>query len=143
MCLWVGGTPLGDIDEPACMLNVTEGHLQSLLQRLDALDDPAVRSLTDREAFDFLDRAIYLDDARSIEQIAADSARFFKFDLLTNGGESFDRTKSFLVANGESLRILFEDQQRGFASARVARADFVLAVRGFLAWLTNEGKNAG
>jgi hypothetical protein len=143
MCLWVGGNPLGDISEPACMLNVTEGHLQSLLHRLDALDDPAVGLLSDRDAFEFLDRALYRDDARSAEDIAADAARFFKFDLLTNGGESFDRTKSFIVGDGERLRVLFEDHERGFVSARVGRASFTLTVRGFLAWVSDEGKNAG
>ena len=143
MCLWVGGNRLGDIDEPACMLNVTEVYLQGLLHRVESLDDPALRSLDDREAFEFLDRALYLDDARSNEQIAKDAERFSKFGLLTNGGESFDRTKSFIIGEADRLRVLFENDERGFSSARVGRAAFVLTVRGFLAWLVDEGKNAG
>jgi hypothetical protein len=143
MCIWVAGQPLGDINETSCMLNVTEGHLQHLLERLDSLDEPTLRSLGDREAFDFLDRALYLDDARTDEQIAEDSRRFGKFDLLTNGGESFDCTKSFVIGERDRLRILFEDEQRGFASARIGRATVILTVRGFLSWVAGERKNAG
>ena len=125
------------------MLNVTEGHLQDLLNRFDSLDDPVLGRLPDREAFEFLDRALYADDARSNEEVARDAERFFKFDLLTNGGESFDRTKSFIVGDGDRVRLLFVDEYSGFASARVGRAAFLLTVKGFLAWIADEGKNAG
>src|SRR5690349_13219916 len=93
MCVWIEGKRLGDIDEPACMLNVTAVFLQGLLHRLNSLNDSALRDLNDREAFDLLNCAVYLDDGRSDEQVAIDAQRFSKFDLLTNGGESFDGTK--------------------------------------------------
>ena len=143
MCVWAQGHRLGDIDEPACMLNVTEGHLQSLLLRLDSLDDSALRGLDDRDAFVLLDRAIYAGDERSTEEVTHDAERFFKFDFLTNGGESFDRTKSFSVANGDRLRILFTNEKDEFVSAQVGRASFMLTVRGFLAWVAEEGGRAG
>lgn len=143
MCVWAGGNRLGDIEEPACMLNVTEGHLQELLQHLDSLDDPALRNLDDRKAFEFLDRALYLDDARSDEQVAKAAERYWKFDFLTNCGESFDRTKSFIIGEANSLRILFEEDRQRFISAHVGRATFVFTVQGFLAWIASEGKNAG
>src|SRR5688572_1587829 len=143
MCLWLDGRAVGDINEPACMLNVTEVHLQKVLDRIEALTDPALRNLSDREAFEFLDRALYLDDARSSEQVAADANRFFKFDLLTNGGESFDRTKSFIIGSADRVRVLFDDAKRGFVSADIGRASFTLTVRGFLAWIAGEAKNAG
>ena len=144
MCLWLGGKRVGDIDEPACMLNVTGKHLRALLPHIDELDDPALQQLGDADAFAFLNRALYLDDSRSSEQIAADFKRFFKFDLLTNGGESFDRTKSFILRDGDEVRILFEDEQHGgFVFARVERERFALVVRGFLDWLAEEGEKAG
>jgi hypothetical protein len=40
MCIRANGKILGDYDEPACMLNVTAGHLSSVLGRIDALDEP-------------------------------------------------------------------------------------------------------
>src|SRR5215510_1588035 len=96
MCVWASGWQLGDISEPACMLNVAEGHLSRVVARIDSLDDPVLRQLNDRDAFDFLDRTLYVDDDRSGEQVARDAERFFKFDFLTNGGGSFDETKSFI-----------------------------------------------
>ncbi|MDO8330678.1 MAG: Imm42 family immunity protein [Fluviicoccus sp.] len=143
MCVWAAGQVLGDISEPACMLNVTEGHLQSLLARMEALDEPLLSALGAREAFDFLDRALYLDDDRSNEQVTSDAERFFKFDFLTNGGESFDRTKSFIHRRDSQLRILFVDDEGGFNSVLVGLSAFTLATKGFLAWVSAEGDNAG
>jgi len=142
MCVWAGGHCLGDITEPGCMLNVTEGKLQSLLKRMDSLEDPALCDRADRDAFEFLDHALYLDNGQSFEQVQADSCRFRKFDFLTNGGESFDRTKSFVIADGDRVRLLFKDDRRGFASAHIDRDIFVRTIQGFLAWVAEEGKNA-
>jgi hypothetical protein len=125
------------------MLNVTEGHLQSLLLRLDSLYDPSLRGLGDRDAFTLLDRAIYADDERSTVEVTQDAERFSKFDFLTNGGESFDRTKSFIVADGDRLRILFTNEKDEFVSAQVGRASFMLTMRGFLAWVAGEGGRTG
>jgi hypothetical protein len=138
MCIWAGGHRLGDINEPACMLNMTEGHLQALLKHIDSLEDPALCDRDGRGAFEFLDHALYLDDQRPDDQVAADAQRFFKFDFLTNGGESFDRTKSFIIAHGDDLRILWKDDKNGFAPARVPRATFVLTARGFLNWMEEQ-----
>lgn len=143
MCIWAGGHALGDINEPACMLNVTEGFLERFLQRIGSLRDPALSELSDRDAFDFLNRALYLDDDRSDEQISIDARRFSKFDFLTNGGESFDCSKSFVTEEDGYLRVLFEDDTEGFASARVPCDAFESAIRGFLAWVAKEGANAG
>jgi len=143
MCLWVAGNRLGDIDCPACILNVTEAHLQALLHRLDTLDDPEVCKLGDRAAFDFLDQRLYGDDERSIEQIRADAERFRKFDLLTNGGESFDRAKSFIIGDADGLRIVFQDNPPGCMSARIDRSGFIATIRDFLAWVAEGGKDVG
>jgi hypothetical protein len=143
MCIWAGGHRLGDIDEPACMLNVTEVRFQSLMQRMNSLDDAVLRELSDRDAFEFLNRALYLDEERSDEQVTIDTERFWKFDFLTNGGESFDCTKSFIVGDADHLRILFESDRDGFASASVPRAAFTRVVQDFLTWMAAQGERAG
>jgi hypothetical protein len=142
MCVWLGGESLGDITEPSCMLNVTEGHLSDLLNRLHSLDDPAIRSLGDRDAYNLLNRLLYEDDDRSDEQVSLDAERFAKFDFLTNGGESFDRSKSFILNSGDQFLVLFNDAKTGFASGRVPRSEFKLVVKGFLGWVSNEGTKA-
>lgn len=71
---------------------------------------PALDGLDPDEAFRRLDNALYLDTGQSTEQVAEDARRFFRFDFLTNGGESFDHTKSFLVNLGDSVRLIFRDE---------------------------------
>jgi hypothetical protein len=143
MRLWVHGLEVGNFDEPACMLNVTAGHLQSALERLPTLEEPTFARLSGVEVFRLLDAALYADDQRSPGQVAADALRYRKFDFLTGGGESFDRTKAFIWLCEGDVCILAEEL-RGIVSARVAASEFTLAVDAFLAWLDTEGrKHAG
>jgi hypothetical protein len=143
MCVWADGQRLGDIEEPACMLNVTAFHLSGVVERLPSLEEPAFASLSDTELFELLDRALYEDDDRTLEEVEADAAKFFKFEFLTNGGESFDRSKAFIAGSNGELRLLFKEPLRGLASARVSATGFASTVAAFLAWVQSEGKNAG
>jgi hypothetical protein len=141
MCVWVQGVELGNIREPSCMLNVTEGHIDDCLGQLDKLHDSAVDDLPDVEAFRFLDAALYLDDDRTDQQIHADAIRFSKFDFLTNWGESFDGVKAFLLKKGDRFRILFRlssDDTPG--SVEVTRESLVSAILAFQRWMTDEKK---
>ncbi len=143
MCVWARGQRLGDLEEPACMLNVTANHLSGVVKRLPSLHEPAFASLSDTELFELLDRALYEDDDRTSEEVAADAAKFFKFDFLTNGGESFDRSKSFIAASNGELRLLFKDSPKGLVSARVSVTEFANTVAAFVAWVQSEGENGG
>lgn len=142
MCVFAEGWVLGDINEPACMLNVTEGHLSGVVRRLSSLDDKSLAGLSDREAFDRLNRAVYLDDGRSGHEVQQDAECYFRFDFLTNGGESFDGTKSFIVLSGGYVRVLFTDNTGEFRSAHVPIKTFSQVVSGFFAWIESEGRNA-
>jgi hypothetical protein len=55
MAIWVNGTCLGDFEEPARMLNVTEGRLEDLIKRLPSLRDEKLNGLSDLEVFAYLD----------------------------------------------------------------------------------------
>jgi hypothetical protein len=143
MCIWSSGHRMGDLEEPACMLNVTEGHLQAVLARLDSLHDPSLHGLNPDEAFRRLDDALYHGTGRSTEQVVEDAKRFFRFDFLTNGGESFDRTKSFLVNVGDSVRLIFRDEADSLHSGDIPRGVFTDVIEEFLAWISDEGAKAG
>ena len=132
---------LGDITEPGCMLNVTVGHLEDLLRNIDNLDEAEFYDLADAELFKRLDHLLYGDDERSNSQIIEDAAKYSKFDFLTNGGESFDHTKSFLVARGQQLRLVFKDCDGALFSAHFSCAEFESAVKAFVAWVAHEGEN--
>lgn len=142
MCIHACGVVLGDINEPDCMLNVAASHLSDVVRRLSALDDAVLAARDDREAFDFLNRALYIDDERTDQEIQRDSEQYFKFDFLTNGGESFDRTKSFITKHGEVVRLLFIDDADTFHVAQVPHIEFRDRVIDFLSWVEKEGINA-
>lgn len=143
MCLLAGPNVLGNFDEPACMLDVTANHLLGVLNRLPDLDEPAFYALNDEQLFCFLDRVLYEDDSRTNEQVRADAETYFKFDFLNNGGESFDRSKSFIACYGEKVRVLFTEGVGGVRSIHVEKSSFVQVINSFLCWLVSESKNAG
>ncbi|MCA9678819.1 MAG: hypothetical protein KC464_27570 [Myxococcales bacterium] len=89
--------------------------------------------------FDLLDQKLYGEDARSDEEVRRDVQRFARFAFLTNGGESFDRSKSFLVrrTSAEAL-IVFVDDRTGFHAGTVDWMVFEERVRAFLRWLESQ-----
>jgi hypothetical protein len=141
MCLRFDGNVLGDLNEPACMLNVTAGHLEDVLCEIDALDEPELFALTDSELWERLDKALYRGDTRTNAEIAADSRKYSKFNFLTNGGESFDRSKSFIVASDSNVRILFmsDDANCSLVGKTINLYVFVEALQSFLKWIEAEG----
>ena len=135
MCLWVGGEMLGDLAEPSCMLGVTAGFFDSILGRISDLSSQEFSGLSDFDVYSKLDAAIYADDARTTAQVAADSKKYFKFDFLTNGGESFDNSKSFIVVDGGFVRVLFYSfSVDRFFSHSVSIFEFKTCINQFLAW---------
>lgn len=138
MCMWACGVELGNLSEPVCMLNVTEGSFQDCLRQLDDLHDEAVDHLSDEAAFLFLDGALYLDDDRTNHQIHADALRFSKFNFLINWGESFDGIKAFLLKSGDHFRILYRLSCNTLGCAEVTREGLVHALRAFLEWMAVE-----
>ena len=141
MAILMNGGRLGDIAEPDCMLNVTVGHLEEVLRNIDNLDETEFYELADAELFELLDCALYGNDDRSSMEVTADAVKYRKFDFLTNDGESFDNTKSFLVARGQLFRLIFRDYDGALLSAHFSRAEFESVVVAFITWLAHEREN--
>lgn len=121
------------------MLNVTASHLQTILKRLQQMDSVAFRGQSDALVWDIIDRALYLDDDRSAEEVVTDSACYSQYDFLTNGGESFDNSKSFIVRDGDRVRLLFKNDNYALESMNVDVEEFSAVVRSFLAWIDKGG----
>ncbi|HVL13681.1 MAG TPA: hypothetical protein VM529_14025 [Gemmata sp.] len=138
MCAWCRGVELGDLSEPDCMLNVTEGCFQDCLGQLDSLRDPAVDSLPDGAAFRRLEAAIYGDDDRTTQEVYADAVRFRKFEFLTSWGQSFDRVSAFLHDAGDEFRVLYRLRCGTQGSARVTREQVERPLLAFLEWMAIE-----
>lgn len=139
MCLRFDSDALGDLDEPTCMLDETAAHLEDVLNRLGALEVPELFALTDSELWEQLDTALYRDDNRTDVEVAADAQWYWRFNFLTNGGESFDKSKSFIVVSQSQIRVVFDDADRPLVGKTVDRRVFVEALQSFLAWVEVEG----
>lgn len=140
MCIRSNEKVLGDFDEPACMLNVTAAHLEAVIRSLPELETDMFVAKDDLSVWQRIDKALYLDDDRSSEEIAADANLFFKFDFLTNGGESFDDSKSFVLREGSRVRILFVQGNAALSCISVHIYLFEETVREFLEWISTGGK---
>jgi hypothetical protein len=126
---------LGDLHEPACMLDVTNGVFEDVLERITELYSKELSGLGDLEAYNYLDHKLYGDDDRTSAEVYKDSDKYFKFDFLTNGGESFDNSKSFIVAEGFFLRILFYNYDKNkFIGYKVSKLEFTNTITKFTTW---------
>lgn len=141
MCLRFADDVLGNLNEPACLLNVTARHFEDALTSLAEHDEPELFALNDEQLWERLDSALYGDDERTVEQIVADAKRYRRFDFLTNGGESFDNSKSFFVASANEVRVVFKTADRPVTGRRVKRTVFVETLQAWLQWLASERHN--
>ncbi|MGM9513692.1 hypothetical protein ACS5PK_05480 [Roseateles sp. DB2] len=138
MCLWVSGLRLGNFDEPACMLNVTAGQLQDVMDRLPDLQAPAFERLTDAELHRLLRQVLYGPCDGPHAEVLADAQQYRRFEFLTNGGESFDRFTSFIALSNGQVRILFTELASEPIGAHVDATTFVAVVAAFLEWMRAE-----
>lgn len=138
MCIWVGDEMLGDLEEPACMLDVTSGFFESILVRISDLSSREFSGLGDLEIYSYLDEKLYGDDERTAAQVSEDADRYFKYDFLTNGGESFDNSKSFIVAEGFFFRVLFFNYEKNkFTGHKVSKVEFTNVINQFMIWYSD------
>jgi len=136
MCLWCSNISLGDIFEPSCMLNVTEGILLSFLEEKLNYEGAELNNINDEEAFNLLSNKLYgVDKEISLEQVSRDMDEYYKYDFLTNGGESFDGYQSFIIKNNNTYRIIFRDSQDKLYSSKVERPMLIEVINGFLQWV--------
>lgn len=138
MCLRFGDDVLGDFDEPACMLDVTYGHVEYALETLAGPGEPVLFLLSDDQLWKRLDAALYKDNDRTPDRVVADARRYRRFDFLTNGGESFDKFKSFIVPSEEDVRVLFMRHDQPLIAKKVPRSAFVPTLQAWLEWFNVE-----
>ncbi len=143
ICIFVSGIPLGDIHETTCILDVIKEHLLEINGRLESLNDKKLQQLSDRDLFNFLNKALYIDDDRTLEEVRDDAEKYFKYDFLTNAVESFDGTKSFMASDGANIRLMFTDTEGYFHSSHFPKDLFLRVTTSFIQWIKDEKLKAG
>ena len=67
-----------------------------------------------------------------------DSIEYSKFNFLTNGGESFDRSKSFIIPDENSIRFIWDDEKCNFSSGSVDKIACKDVFKEWCSWFNAE-----
>jgi hypothetical protein len=105
ICFWAGGKRLGDFDDTVTLgVAIAEGN--HILSHRGTRCDPELMSKSAQESFRIMDNALYEDDERTLEEIEADGAKYWRFAVhaLT---EAFDRWKVYLVEDELRARLIW------------------------------------
>ena len=128
MSIEIQGTPLGDIRENHCSLFHATDRFRELHLAIEALWDESFAGLSDSEIFAALDEALYIGDESRWE-------RYGRFDFLTNTGEQFDGTKTFIVCRPDGrVHILYRLRDDTLGSASCSAQLFRSAAASFVCW---------
>jgi hypothetical protein len=137
MALDVQGVRLGDIQQNHCSLFHAVERFRELRTMIDTLWDESFNGLTNAQIFSLLDRSLYDCEERS--------ERFGRFDFLTNTGEMFDDSKTFIACDPAGyVHILYRKYQRDTPDSRLCRVDLFRSVTdSFLRWFDVQTQTAG
>jgi hypothetical protein len=125
LCIHIQGTTLGDIRDNHCSLFQVTDRFRELVglpmlhrygETIETLWHESFDSLSDTEIFGLIDQARYVGEP------SESGPRYDVFDFLTNTGEMFNSTKTFIAChpNG-NVHILcqFRDNTFGFFACGV------------------------
>jgi hypothetical protein len=142
MRLWCCGRSIGDFDERDSGLSDAQTSLSELCRALEALESPSLSQLDDQAAWEFLDRKLYVDDARSDAQVAGDTAWWRRFEFVTNWGEPFDGYKGFIFRQSPvTLRIVARCPDNEMVGLTVTVSAFREAIAAFENWCVERVAN--
>lgn len=116
MCIFIQGIVIGKIEAEHCSLFHAVQRIGEVAESLSSLWDTRFTQHTDEEIFSWLDAVLYSGEiSDDVEN------NFHRFDFLTNRGEQFDDSKTFVLCfPADVVRILiFKDQKFSLASCQV------------------------
>jgi hypothetical protein len=123
MCVHIQGLTFGVIEEEHCSLFHAVERIGEVANILPSLWDDRFAQHTDEEVFGWLDAMLYSGE------ISLESEEINRFDFLTNTGEQFDDSKSFILCSPEGVvRILFQLHDRIIVNSASCDAATFLAV---------------
>jgi len=139
MCLHFYGEPFGDINYAGYVGSFCVTY-RCLLEKINDLESIKYNFdlETDVNIFDFLNVKLYMaDDETTYEQIVIDDKKYRKYDFLTNGGEMFDGTISFIyLDNNEKIHILYQIHYKNdeIICIQLDKETFINVTKEFIKW---------
>jgi len=142
MCIHLFGKIFGDINEEDCWL---DGVYMTLVEKNNNLDllEYDFNLDNDYNIFKFLDDKLYIDMNRTSEQIKIDAEIYGKFGFMTNMGESFDHTKSFIYMDYKNnIHILYQihDYKDEIICNELDKLTFKTITNEFIKWFEKTEK---
>jgi len=98
----------------------------------------------DYDIFNFLDDKLYINIDRTLEQIKHDYKLYHIFNFMTNMGEMFNNTKSFIYMDKNKLiNILFQihDNENKIFCSKINKENFIKVSNDFIKWYEKTEKN--
>ena len=139
MCIHIHGTQIGDIRDNHCSLFHPTDRFRELRGTIESLWDESFVGKSDAEIFSILERPLYRDYGQSLEQMRADWERLGQYVFLTNTGEQFDGTNTFIICRpGGVVTIIcrFRDDTLASGSCRVE--SFRAVAEAYVQWFEEQ-----
>jgi len=123
MCIYIHGTQIGDIRENHCSLFHIAHQFRELPDFIETLWDKAFVGLSNAEVFGLIDRA----------------PSWEPFDFLTNTGEMFNDSKTFIVCRPDGqVQILYQFRDDTFGSGSCSIQSFRTVATAFVSWFDEQ-----
>jgi hypothetical protein len=113
MCIYLNNNIFGDLYNEYCFFPNIYMTLVDKIKNIDILEYD-FKLENDFEIFNFLDDKLYVGnyENKTCEQIIEDNKPYYRFELFTNMGEMFDRTKSFIYMDkNKKIHILYQNHK--------------------------------
>jgi hypothetical protein len=133
LCLHIQSVCLGDIRDNHCSLFHATDRIREVTADFESLGDASFASLSDAEVFALIDREIYAGEAQE------GRPSYAACDFLTNTGEMFDGTKTFIIFRPpDRLHILFQLRDDTFGSSSCGVPTFRRAAGAYVRWFEEQ-----
>lgn len=123
MCIHLKGITIGKIRENHCSLFHAVNRFRKLQTDIEDLWDAEFSNWSDAGIRDILEKALYLDNGQSLEEMEADWKRLSRYVFLTNTGEQFDDSNTFIICRpGAGVHVLYRkhrENSQGSASCEI------------------------
>lgn len=135
MCIHIQGVQIGDLYQNHCSLFHATDQIRKFCTCLESLWEESFAGLTDIQIFAALDDALYLGEESKWE-------RYGRFDFLTNTGEQFDCSKTFLFCRPEKrVHILYRLRDDSRGSGSCSAECFRSVAKAYLTWFDDQVRN--
>ena len=138
ICIYVGGNTIGDIRDNHCSLFHVTDRFRYLARSVGGLWNDSFSGLSDADIFGLIDDDLYTVESDNGLPIFSD------FDFLTNSGEMFDGTKTFIYTTPDSyVHVLCRYRDHSFSSGRCSVKYFCAIADAYVGWFDEQLRTVG